>query len=151
MDAISDLSKQLAAAYSDITFIEGDEFMWSPTKRTVTFNSSEPSGSALLLHELGHAVLGHANYSRDVELIAMEVDAWQQARTLASTYSVTLNEDHIEDHLDTYREWLHARSLCPQCNATGLQSNTRQYRCLACTHEWRVNEARICALRRYNV
>jgi hypothetical protein len=30
-----------------------------------------------------------------------------------------------------------------------LQSKHLEYRCVACGHHWKVNEARVCALRRY--
>lgn len=151
MVAISDLSKKLLANHPDITLVIGDEFVWSPSERTITYNPSDEDAAGLLLHELGHAELGHGSYSRDVELVAMEVDAWQKARALAPSYEVKLDEDRVEDHLDTYREWLHSRSLCPACEATGLQTSAQNYRCLACSHEWRVNEARVCALRRYSL
>ena len=59
-------------------------------------------------------------------------------------------EDFIEEHLDTYRDWLHARSSCPDCTATGYQTDASTYACPACSHTWRVNEARICQLRRYS-
>lgn len=151
MDTTSSLSKTLHAQYPDITFVSGDAFHWSPTTAIITYNPDEKQAEALLLHELGHALLDHRRYQRDVELIGMETDAWEKARTLAPQYSIDLDDDHIESHLDTYRKWLHKRSTCPECNATGLQVGTTHYRCLACTHEWTVNEARICALRRYSI
>jgi tRNA(Ile2) C34 agmatinyltransferase TiaS len=124
--------------------------MWSPATNTITYNPDEEQAAALLLHEVGHALLQHNDYKRDVALVAMETDAWEEARKLAKTFAVSLDDEHVESHLDTYREWLHKRSTCPHCEATGLQVGAKLYRCLACTHEWRVNEARICALRRYS-
>ena len=62
-----------------------------------------------------------------------------------------LNEEVIQEHLDTYRDWLHARSICPSCTANGYQISSHTYECPACLHTWRVNEARICALRRYSL
>jgi len=151
MVAISHLSRRLADDFPTLTFTEGDVFVWSPTKNTITYDPSDERATSLLLHELGHATLHHNEYTRDVTLLGMETDAWAAARTLAETYEVSLDDDHVESHLDTYREWLHKRSTCPACEATGLQIKTQQYRCLACNHEWRVNEARICALRRYSL
>ena len=75
--------------------------------------------------------------------------AWDKALQLAPEYDVAITDELIEESLDTYRDWLHSRSLCPHCNATGVQTATRHYQCLACHHAWRVNEARTCALRRY--
>ena len=151
MDVISPLSKQLATAYPDISFQSGDTFEWSPTSKTVTFDPGDPNAAALLLHEVAHAVLGHSSYSRDVALVSMETDAWQHARTLSETYNIPINEQVVESHLDTYRAWLHQRSTCPSCVSTGLQVGAKHYRCLACTQEWQVNEARLCALRRYSL
>jgi hypothetical protein len=151
MVKISNLSKALAKDFPNVSFIEGDTFCWSPTDSSITYNPSDTYATSLLLHEIGHAQLAHTSYSRDVTLLSMETDAWESAKKLATQYHVQLDDQHIESHLDTYREWLHTRSLCPACSATGLQVGSRQYRCLACSHEWRVNEARLCELRRYSL
>jgi hypothetical protein len=145
------LLTKLSADFPTITFQPSAEFFWSPSKAAVHFNDADPLRDNLLLHELAHGVLGHQEYSRDVELIAMETAAWEKAQELAPTYDITIDENAVQDHLDTYRDWLHARSLCPKCDATGLQGTTHSYRCLACGHEWRANTAQLCALRRYAV
>lgn len=147
---LSSLLMQLKADYPDITFSEGDDFLWSPPEKTIYYNPSDPQAGPLLLHELAHATLGHSSYHRDIELIAIERAAWDEAKAnLEPTYSVIIDEDLAEETLDTYRDWLHSRSTCPHCSATGLQTKQKEYTCLACQHHWRVNEARICALRRY--
>jgi lipopolysaccharide biosynthesis regulator YciM len=105
----------------------------------------------LLIHELAHALLNHKNYRRDIELIEMETAAWHEAKQYGEKYNVEIKEDVIQDHLDTYRDWLHARSSCPNCLATGYQTKHLTYECPACTHSWKVNEARLCALRRYGI
>lgn len=134
-----------------IEFIPKDDFHWDHETRTIYYDPSEPEAPALLLHEVGHALLGHADYPDDITLLAMERDAWQQAEMLASELGVPIDNDTIEDALDTYRDWLHARSTCPNCRATGVQENDRLYACLACHHKWTVNEARVCALRRHDI
>jgi hypothetical protein len=102
-----------------------------------------------LIHELSHAILGHKAYKRDVELIEMECKAWDYARlVLAKKYDVTIHSDDIDEALDTYRDWLHARSTCPSCIATGIETDKHQYKCIVCGALWQVNEARICMLRR---
>ena len=78
----------------------------------------------------------------------MEMAAWGEAKRLGLDLNIDVPEDDAEDHLDTYRDWLHARSTCPNCTATGFQKNASTYACPACTQEWSVNEARICQLRR---
>lgn len=145
------LLSKLKADFSHLHFRISESFCWSPEEQTVYYNTGDAHGDGLLLHEVAHGLLKHRQYSRDIELISIETEAWTKARTLAAAYGVALNEDTIQDHLDTYRDWLHARSRCPQCEATGLQTQRSQYRCLACGHHWRVNEARVCALRRYGL
>jgi len=150
MPSIRSLLPKLAVDYPTISFTAGTRFAWSPDQHTVYFDTAD-NNPELLLHELAHGILGHHDYSKDVELVAMETQAWDKAMALADTYAVTISDETVQDNLDTYREWLHARSTCPQCEATGYQSGKQTYSCVACTHTWRVNEARICALRRYKV
>lgn len=145
------LVAKLQQDYPALTFTVGDEFRWSPTDATI-FYEARVSDDASLLHELAHALLHHTTYLKDIELIEMERDAWNYALThLASRYDVTITDDQVQGSLDTYRDWLHARSTCPHCNATGVQVKQKQYKCLACHTNWRVNEARVCALRRYTI
>jgi hypothetical protein len=152
MPSITSLTDKLQRDYPDIIFVKGDDFHWSPSTKTVTYIQDVEDEAASLLHELSHALLGHIDYKKDISLIEMERDAWQYAKdTLGQTYSQTISEDTIEDALDSYRDWLHARSTCPACQATGMQTKKEEYKCLACRTKWRVNEARICALRRYTL
>lgn len=143
------LIKKLKIDFTQFSFQESDDFLWSPSNQTVFYVNIE-GGYAYLLHELSHGLLGHADYTRDVELLAMERTAWDKALILAKTYNEIIGSDIVEFNLDTYRDWLHSRSTCPNCQATGLQIKKRLYTCPACRHNWRVNDARICALRRYN-
>ncbi len=148
---MSSLVHRLKTDHPSITFFQTDEFSWSPQTKTVSYNPAGAHASAQLLHELSHALLNHTEYRRDIELIAMETAAWEHAHQLAATYRHKLDEDVIQDHLDTYREWLHTRSTCPECKATGFQTGPAIYECPACTAQWRVNEARLCNLRRYTI
>ncbi len=148
--SLSSLIETLKTAYPQFTFTEAERFSWSPSEHTVFYAPNESPAAALLLHELSHGLLDHHAYRRDVELVAMETAAWEEAKQQAKALSLQVDDDDIQDHLDTYREWLHARSTCPECNANGYQTGAFTYECPACTHTWRVNEARICALRRYS-
>ncbi len=151
MRSMSSLIHKLKTTFPEISFVEAEQFSWSPSNKTVFYNRSHANATHLLLHELSHALLEHREYRRDIELIAMETAAWDKAKELAEEYNVRLHENVIQDHLDTYREWLHARSTCPQCSANGYQTEHALYDCPACSHRWKVNEARICALRRYSL
>ena len=152
MPLIPLLIKNLSKEYPDIVFDNGDDFHWSPNDNTVTYHTNDPQAAAHILHELSHALLGHQNYTRDIELIGMERDAWTYASNqLSGSFDVTIQNDIVQSSLDSYRDWLHARSTCPKCTATGVETAKSHYHCLACEHNWRVNEARICSLRRYSI
>lgn len=140
---------KLAVDYPEFTFTPSDDNRWQSHTKTIFYTSDDP---AVILHELAHAILGHDAYSRDLDLIAIERDAWSYAKNhLAPRYDITITEEAIDVSLDSYRDWLHARSTCPSCSATGIQTGVDIYKCLACRASWRVNEARLCALRRYTI
>jgi hypothetical protein len=149
MRSTSSLLHKLKTDYPDFQFVAGDSFVWSPEVATVYYGSAQPHAKELLLHEVSHGLLGHQKYSRDIELLAMEAAAWEKAAELAQQYHFPISEDLAQEHLDTYRDWLHARSTCINCTATGYQIGKDTYSCPACLTQWRVNEARICELRRY--
>ena len=150
MPSITLLLKQLSADYPKFTFKKGTNFSWSPTEKIVYYNDGHSDNQLLLLHELAHAKLGHNDYGQDIELIKMERAAWDEVANLSKQYGVDFDQDKVQNALDTYRDWLHKRSTCPNCTANGVQVNQNHYKCLACNHKWRANEARLRALRRYN-
>lgn len=151
MPSTLSLLPRLNEDFPAITFTAGDVFSWSPDTRTVFYVESDARGVDLLLHELSHGLLDHHDYRRDVELLNMEAAAWDKARLLAKDYSVKIDESVAEANLETYRDWLHARSTCPTCEATGYQTAKNTYECVACGGSWRVNEARLCGLKRYSL
>lgn len=57
---------------------------------------------------------------------------------------LTISEDHIQDCLDSYRDWLHKRSLCPDCNLSSIQIDTHTYMCVFCHKKWHVTAERFC-------
>jgi hypothetical protein len=151
MQPIEELLQRLKADHPDITFVLGDTFKWSGTSKELTIATSGIQG-VYILHELAHALLEHTDFSWDVDLLRQEREAWGLVRkALAPRYGVAYDAIIIEDSLDTYREWLHARSLCPTCGLTGLQTKTSTYVCINCRCSWRPNDARQCALRRYKL
>lgn len=141
------LLSKLKAEYPHITFIEGQTFMWSPQKSQITYNSTAlktEKGAWTLLHELGHGVLGHQAYKTDLELVELEAAAWTKAKEIGSQYSLKIDENYIQDCMDTYRDWLHLRSTCPTCGSVSPQLNSTTYRCFNCTQEWTVTTSRFC-------
>ncbi|MDQ3123673.1 MAG: hypothetical protein M3Q14_03255 [bacterium] len=141
------LLEQLREDYPIIQFVHGDAFYWSPIGRKVTYDaSSQQPGIATwtLLHEVSHGILGHTQYQSDFELVKLEVEAWSQAEKLAKHYDIVINHDHIQDCLDTYRDWLHRRSTCPTCGVISMQKDQKSYQCLNCNTNWQVSSSRFC-------
>lgn len=118
---------------------------WRPSKRfawraprTITYE--RPKNEQIndfwwqnrLLHELGHAVLGHFEFKTDLERLKMEREAWEKAREFCQKYRVKFDEDLMETELDTYRDWLHQRSCCPKCGLTRFQEVGGRYFCPGC-------------------
>lgn len=150
MPAISSLVKNLANKYPDITFARGDYAHWSPSKRTVYYHPSEPHAEWIILHETAHGLLGHQDYSKDIELIRIEQQAWHYAtKTLSPLFGITIDPEFIETQLDTYRDWIHTKSTCPTCQSNGIESRTGHYQCLHCGGQWRVNTGIATAIRRF--
>jgi hypothetical protein len=151
MPLTTSLANKLQNDFPALTFLAGDEFRWSPHDKTILYDQTSDD-CASLLHELAHATLSHTTYTKDIELIEMERDAWERAATqLSTSYKIDIQDEVVQNSLDTYRDWLHARSTCPRCKATGVQTQKNQYKCLVCATKWRVNDARVCALRRYTL
>lgn len=145
------LVDKLSKDYPHFVFTADTNSHWSPVHSTVFYNPAEPNIDWILLHELSHACLDHAGYSRDIKLLQMERDAWNYAKqTLAPHYSITIDDDFIEDHLDTYRDWLHIKSTCPKCTLSGMEIAKHQYQCLSCSHHWNTNTGTQVRVQRYS-
>src|SRR5680860_138720 len=151
MPSTTSVLSRLKNNYPQFSFKLGDDFLWSSSDNTIYYDNIAENQSVFLLHELSHALLGHISYTHDIQLITMERQAWDYTVKLAPKYNVTISDDMVQSTLDSYRDWLHARSTCPNCKATGAQTKKFTYVCSACSHKWQVNEARTCALRRYKV
>jgi hypothetical protein len=133
------LVHRLQRDYPTLIFTVGAAHCWSPRAKQIFYEEDDQAG---LLHELGHATLEHRTYVNDLDLLQKEVEAWDKARELAAAYGVVISEEHIQDCLDTYRDWLHKRSQCPTCTLTSIQRSRTEYACLNCGQTWRVSAAR---------
>lgn len=141
------LINNLKLDFQNINFVESSHFFWSPKNNQVNYVASEleaPVGEWMILHELGHALLEHKNYSLDIDLISMEMGAWTKAQELAKEYNISISDSHIQDCLDTYRNWLYERSACPSCKTTNTQDKSYQFTCYNCGHIWQVSSAKLC-------
>lgn len=134
--------------FPELHFEAGQKFTWSPKTASIIYNKASAKDDTVaawsLLHEAGHALLEHSTYASDFELLNMEVEAWAKAKELAQGYDIAIDSDHIEDCLDTYRDWLYARSTCPNCTVCSLQIDNRTYHCFNCGTKWQVSASRHC-------
>lgn len=130
--------------YPQFKFAPGKQDHWSPKRRTVIFDARQDLDrlKSGILHELAHALLGHSTYHSDFELLKLESQAWELAASIGPKYGVFIDEDHIQNCLDTYRDWLHSRSTCPNCRTHVLQNDSSNYRCFNCHAQWQVSSGR---------
>lgn len=138
---------KLSSRYKNLTFLESSHFLWSPRRQAIYYKKDSLNtnvGTWTLFHELGHALLQHKSYSLDIELLDMENSAWNEAKKIAKDFNVSITEDHIQNCVDSYRNWIHLRSLCPNCNCTCIQNYNNFYTCFNCSKSWQVSSSRLC-------
>lgn len=147
------LIKTLSATFPELKFTAAKHFSWSPETREIFYKSGVSGLQAKwsLLHETGHALLKHHSYKADFELLQLELAAWERARELGRKVGIDIDEGHIQDCLDTYRDWLYKRSICPECGTKCLQQDDyTHYHCFNCQTVWRVSASRFArAYRRH--
>lgn len=93
---------------------------------------SEQKYCLQLLHEVGHALCKHFDYATDLERIKIERSAWDKAQQLCDIYNIAYDEDFVEGELDTYRDWLQRKSVCPECGLVRYQDKRGVYHCPRC-------------------
>lgn len=144
---------KLASDFPQYKFAPGTEEQWSPKTQTIYYNPDQPVLKIRYgtLHELSHALLEHTDYTSDFELLKLEAKAWELAASIGKKYGVSIDHDHIQNCLDTYRDWLHRRSKCPICGVHALQDSPKSYRCHNCGESWHVtNDRFVRSYRRRN-
>ncbi len=145
------LLSKLQESYPEIKFVSGNDFIWSPKDNRVEYvNKSLPTdiGKWALIHEVAHADLKHISFEDDFSLLQLEIAAWRKAREIAKIYDMEIDSEHIEDCLDTYRDWLHNRSTCPKCGVVSLQGKNNTYTCFNCRTSWKVPNSQVCRVTR---
>lgn len=147
MQKSANILDNLATIIPDITLIKADIFSWKPSLNSITYIDNELAtdhGALNLLHEAGHALKNHQTYAYDVELLRLEAEAWDIAKSICKDMSINFNTDIAQDNLDTYRDWLHQRSTCITCGFISLQTEPGIYRCFNCDSRWSVPHTPIC-------
>lgn len=128
--------------FPDLHVVASQKSYWDPSNGTIYYNRDAKNPLWSILHELGHMQAKHTSFRLDVELLIMETEAWKIAKNLALIYRIPLDKEHIDNCLDSYRDWLYARSMCPGCTQTGVQDNQKLYNCLNCRRSWSVSTSR---------
>jgi hypothetical protein len=136
--------KTLKKDFPELKFRPGKQEHWSPKTGTITYNPKQDLEQLQygLLHEIAHAQLEHNSYQSDFELLKLESHAWELAAKVGKKYRVNIDEEHIQNCLDTYRDWLHRRSACPTCGTHVMQRDSRSYQCYNCQTIWQVSSGR---------
>lgn len=129
----NDLLEKLKRDYPNFRFRSGKKFAFRAPS-FITIGPDEEHSDLLLLHEVGHAILQHQDFTVDAMRVKMESEAWDEARRLADKYQVKVDENLIQDELDTYRDWLHQKSRCPHCGLTRFQTPDKIYYCPRCDY-----------------
>lgn len=137
--------------FSHINFLQADRFSWSPENKTIYYEDPADHSDWSLLHEIGHVLCDHSEYSNDIGLLKIEVEAWKKAQEVSEKYGLKIDADHIEKCLDSYREWLYKRSSCPNCTQAGIEKETGKYQCINCKNVWSVSPNRFCRVYRKTV
>lgn len=152
---MSTLSKQLkikdiVSLFPELKFESGKSLSWNPIKESITLPEKDGINVIYgLIHEIAHAKLIHNSFSHDIELIKMEREAWNKGCEIAQDLlGLKIDSGYIEDCLDSYREWLYKRSLCPRCALSGFQVNDHEYSCPHCLIDWKVPPSRLCTVKR---
>ena len=129
---LNSLLKQLQNDYKEFVFRPGGKKYLFRPPHTIVLGPDEEMSELLLLHELSHAVLQHFSFDTDIKRLKMESDAWAKTKELAKKYGVEVDDDYIEDQLDTYRDWLHAKSKCKKCGLTRFETPDGKWHCPFC-------------------
>ncbi len=144
---MDELLKQIKKLYPKLKFKASDSNYWSPTTEEIYYFKGKEDNVQLwsLLHEVGHALCHHNSYDADFMLLRLEIEAWEKANELAERLNIEIDKNHIEDCLDTYRDWLYKRSVCPSCSSKCFQqSDFKHYQCFNCHTVWKVTPSRFC-------
>jgi len=145
---LSDLSKlvvRIRGDFPDIEFRLSSRFSWHAGSKHISYRQIDDMKAVwALLHEIGHAELEHADFTSDMDLLQKEVAAWAKAHEISKHYDIAIDQDYIEDNLDSYRDWVHIRATCPSCYERCLQTDKHSYACHNCGATWHVTGSRLC-------
>lgn len=134
--------ERIISDFPQFRFIADTFFMYCPSDQSVTYDVdrvNSNNGLLALVHEVSHGVLEHRVYKYDLQLVQMEIDAWEMTRKLAERYGLEVDEEHIANCIDSYDYWATKRATCPDCDNFSLQRGRDEYSCFNCGAIWQVN------------
>lgn len=123
---------KIKQTYPKYHFLSGKRFSFRPSKTIHYGPLDTPNFEMLLLHELSHAELGHFTFKTDVERIKIEVATWEKTKEFCQKFGIKFDSSLAEEELDSYRNWLHQKSLCKKCGLTRYQTPDGDYHCPHC-------------------
>ncbi len=123
--------KELQENYPNFVFKPGHKFLFRP-KKTIYYIEANDNFRLLLLHELAHALLEHFSFDRSLERLEIERDAWEKTQKLCVIYNIPFDEKLAESELNTYRDWVHQKTLCKTCGLTCLEVSSESLYCPFC-------------------
>lgn len=144
-------AEQIFADFPQHVFEAADDFYFDAADDVIFYNPNQlhtPRGLMSLLHEVAHAELAHFDYRSDLELFAMETQAWNKTRELAIERDIACSDHYIEQCLASYSRWIDARSTCPVCTNFSLQTDSTTYHCFSCKTRWHIQESADMRVRR---
>ncbi|MBQ6130088.1 hypothetical protein IJI72_00065 [Candidatus Saccharibacteria bacterium] len=129
-DNLAFLNK-IITAFPDLVFKPNKKFTFRP-KKTIYYEIKNDHFPLLLLHETAHALLNHYSFDTSLERLTIERDAWEKTRSLCKKFAQPFDEDFAEANLNTYRDWLHQKTLCKVCGLTCLEVSSTTLFCPFC-------------------
>jgi hypothetical protein len=132
----------IIAAYPQHKFLPAAFFSYDAADEVINYSPvaiKTNSGKLALLHEISHCELGHFHYQSDLQLYAMEIDAWGLTMVLAKQFNIKVSQKYIDECLDSYDYWIEKRGTCPNCATFCIQNSEIEFECYNCATRWRVN------------
>lgn len=127
---------KVIATFPDLVYKPNKKFTFRP-KRTIYYEEKNKNFPLLLLHETAHALLKHRSYKTSLERLTIERDAWEKTRSLCKKFTLPFDTDFAEQNLDTYRDWLHQKTLCKVCGSTCLELGSESLYCPFCQKSYK--------------
>ena len=145
--------QQIKDQFLEYDFQEQSYYGFDSNKKKVYFiakTDQEPENPLLLIHELAHAELGHLDYQSDLELVLIEIKAWDKARAICQDIEVEYDPRLRDACIQTYIDWYKLRGTCPNCDTLCINKH-QKYNCYQCLTSWEVSSSLHPDPRKYNL